>query len=72
MTGNYQIDSPTLNSETRIVPKEQIGELVNVDSDSLPWQSTDTLHGTTVLMLLLFGYGISRSVRKGERHTAQA
>jgi hypothetical protein len=72
VTDDYQIDSPTFNSETRIVPKEQIEGLVDVDSDGLPWQSTVTLHGTIVLMLLLFGYGISRSVRKGERHAAQA
>lgn len=54
MTGGYQIDSPTFNSETGIVPKEQIGGLVNVDSDGLLWQSTVTLYGTAVLMLLLF------------------
>ncbi|MFN3731273.1 hypothetical protein [Comamonas testosteroni] len=69
VTGGYQIDSPTF---TGIVPKEQIGGLVNVDSDGLLWQSTVTLYGTAALMLLLFGYGISRSLRKGERHTAQA
>jgi len=72
LTGDYRIGSPSSTSEVRIVPKEQIGGLVYVESDGLPWQSTVTLYGTIVLMLLLFGYDIFRSMRKGERHIAQA
>jgi hypothetical protein len=64
LTGDYRIDSPSSVGEVRIIPKEQIGGLVYVESDGLPWQSTVTMYGTIVLMLLLFGYDIFRSMRK--------
>ena len=72
LTGDYRIDSPSSVGEVRIIPKEQIGGLVYVESDGLPWQSTVTMYGTIVLMLLLFGYDIFRSMRKSERPTARA